>query len=195
MQDIQHPAAYESATRRYIIANAYKTWMKNTPRWQEIVELLEKRGKYYIEGNGYYGIPQVKYNEGFFGSLAKSLDDYGKLSEKQIQAVLKCVEQQAERKIQFDAIRDAKKASSKHVGEIGQRMELVLTCEHVIEFDSQFGLMHICLMRDAEGNRVVYKGSKYLLDKGETQTFKATIKDHSERDGELQTLIARPVAI
>ena len=45
---------------------------------------------------------------------------------------------------------------------------------------------------DADGNVVVYKGSTTVGEKGETVTLKATIKDHGEREGVNQTIIARP---
>lgn len=52
--------------------------------------------------------------------------------------------------------------------------------------------VHIC--RDEAGNTVVYKG-KSIAAKGDTIVVKATIKAHGERDGEKQTVIARPAVI
>ena len=52
--------------------------------------------------------------------------------------------------------------------------------------------VHIC--RDQDGNTVIYKG-KEIAKKGQTVTLKATVKDHGERDGEKQTVIARPANI
>lgn len=86
-------------------------------------------------------------------------------------------------------------AASRHVGEIGERIDLELTVEHIIRFDPYcYGAppsaLFIC--RDVAGNRVIYKGSAWLADKGETVAVRATVKDHDERNGELQTIISRP---
>lgn len=192
---IQHPDAYATATRARIIANAFKTWKKNTPRSSEIIDLLERKGKYLAEGHGYHSLPEVRYTEGFFGSLAKALDGYGKLTEKQIEAVLKCVDRDNERKAEFDAKREAQKSLSSHVGEVGKRQVFTLTCDHVVELPSDYGLLCINLLRDEDGNRIIYKGGKHLLNKGETAQFKATVKEHSERNGEKQTVVSRPALV
>lgn len=87
------------------------------------------------------------------------------------------------------------KAASEHVGQVGDRLELRLTCEKVLgpfgEKFSMYGQSYIALMRDQAGNRVVYKGGRPPLGEGQEGTFKATVKDLSERDGEKQTVISR----
>ena len=84
------------------------------------------------------------------------------------------------------------KAPSMHVGSIGEKITLKLTCEKVIRIDSQFGstLMNLC--RDANGNVVVYKGNVDFLRQGETGEVKATVKDHTVYNNTAQTLILRP---
>ena len=46
-------------------------------------------------------------------------------------------------------------------------------------------------MRDGDGNRIVYKGGTPPLGEGDAAKFRVTIKEHGERDGEKQTVIAR----
>lgn len=190
---VQYPEAYDAAIKRNIMANARKTWERNTPDALDIAAYLDKKGTYTIEGSrANYWIPERAYTENFVGSLAKALDTYGKLSPNQCEAVRKCMVKDQERQAGFKAIRDAKKVLSNHIGTVGERIDLTLTVAHIVEIPTDFGLMLIHIMADADQNRVIYKGSKRLADKGETITLKATIKDHGERDGEKQTIIARP---
>lgn len=186
---VQHPEAYEAAIRRNIMLNARKTWERNTPDADIIAAYLDKKGTYMRE-TGY--IPELAYTDNFFGSLAKALNTYGKLTPNQCEAVRKCMAKDQERQAGFNAIREARKALSGHIGTVGERIDLTLTIAHIVEIPTDYGLMLIHIMSDANQNRVIYKGSKRLADKGETVTLKATIKDHGERDGEKQTIIARP---
>ena len=57
----------------------------------------------------------------------------------------------------------------------------------------------VFVTEDSDGNVVVYKGSGHLYNadgqgatKGDKVAVKATIKEHGERDGVKQTIIARP---
>lgn len=83
-----------------------------------------------------------------------------------------------------------------HIGAIGNRLELQGVIKSVIEFqrttrfsyyDSGAGYV---TKIDIDGSDVVYFG--HLGAKGETVRVKATIKDHSIRDGRKQTVISRP---
>jgi hypothetical protein len=93
--------------------------------------------------------------------------------------------------------REAAKAASRHVGVVGERIELEVTLDHKLAYESNFrfggGAFYIYLFKDSSGNRVVYKTSSGLgvMNKGETFKLRATVKEHGERDGELQTIIAR----
>lgn len=140
--------------------------------------------------------PATKFNNSpFLIKLREQLREWGNLSEKQTQAVRDSlaraegliVERDAERKARTEADR----AQSKHVGEVGQRLQLTITCERNFSFESQFGTTFINICRDEEGNVLVYKGGKEF-ERGQTYTGKATVKAHDERDGVAQTLIARP---
>lgn len=83
-----------------------------------------------------------------------------------------------------------------HVGALGERLVLSGVIKSVIEFqrtvrfsyyDSGAGYV---TKLDVDGNDVVYFG--HLGDKGTAVKVKATIKDHTIRDGRKQTIIARP---
>jgi hypothetical protein len=88
------------------------------------------------------------------------------------------------------------KAASRHIGVAGERAVFTLHVEHVI--DVSFGSFpriyrYINLMRDEDGNRVVYIGNS--MCKGDTVRGKWTVKEHGERDGELQTVVCRPTKV
>ena len=83
-------------------------------------------------------------------------------------------------------------ATSRHVGSVGERRDFSLTVKNVLTFASEFGNLYVNICHDADGNVIVYKGSKGW-DRGAI-TVKATIKAHEMRDGVAQTLIARPKA-
>ena len=180
---IENPIAYENAIHRRIITNAQKTWRKNTERAGEIESALD------------YGRKVDGYEDSFMGSMAAAFDRFGKLTEKQCAAILKGIDARAAKRAEWAAARAVAAAASRHIGNVGERITITLTCDHVIEFDGMYGTTYINLMRDADGNRIVYKGGKCLADKGNNVTVKATIKEHGERDGERQTIIARPTTI
>lgn len=100
----------------------------------------------------------------------------------------------AERTAAFEAAKQAQRDNSQHVGNVGERIELVLTVGKVLRFESQnygWPATYINLCKDASGNAVVYKGSNGWAE-GETIVVKATVKEHGERDGVKQTIIQRP---
>jgi hypothetical protein len=92
------------------------------------------------------------------------------------------------------------KAASVHVGRVGDRQDLQLTCEKLLDYSERsrgylVRAFYIALMRDSEGNRIVYRGGNPPLGEGQQGRFRVTIKEHGERDGELQTVIQRAKSI
>jgi hypothetical protein len=83
---------------------------------------------------------------------------------------------------------------SQHFGTIGERQNVTFEVTFFVRFESHnygWPASYLTVGRTPEGNVVVYKGS-HRWDKGETVTAKWTIKDHDERDGVAQTVLARP---
>jgi len=86
----------------------------------------------------------------------------------------------------------------RHVGTVGQRIEVRLTCERIIRivgvpqgyWDTGVIYLHIC--KDAEGNHYLYKGAGKFLKEGQTGTVRATVVSHKEYNGQPQTKINRP---
>jgi hypothetical protein len=83
---------------------------------------------------------------------------------------------------------------SEHVGEVGQRVDLELTVERVIESESQYGALRIMSMRDASNNLFVWKtGSRGSSDvkAGQCLKIRGKVKRHGEFRGEKQTELTR----
>ena len=129
----------------------------------------------------------VETADPFLADLNRKLREDGRLSDAQVAAARKVLDRFAERTRQ--------RASSQFVGEIGQRLELTLTVEHVIQLPSYaYGWapssIHLC--RDEHGNRVVYTGSGSFAGKGATVRVKATVSGHEVYKDEQQTQLQRP---
>lgn len=135
------------------------------------------------------------YEENVLRDMISKLVRYGSMSDKQWAFAATLVAKIAARPV-IAAKREAelveKRATSRHIGTVGERRDFVLTIVATPSFESQYGTMTINICDDAAGNVVVYKG-KRLGEKGATVTLKATVKAHGERDGVAQTIINRPV--
>jgi hypothetical protein len=186
---IENPVAYENAIKRNILANANKTWYASTPRASEIDEALNA------------GRTNNGYTDSFIGSVAEAYDKYGKLSEKQSQAVLKGIDAHAARKAEWANQKAALNATLQHLGAVGEKITLTLTIVHIVLIDGIYGASYIFIMEDADKNIVIYKGNSAVVAytpedavrvKGDTFTISATVKEHGVRNGVKQTVIQRP---
>lgn len=83
------------------------------------------------------------------------------------------------------------RAASTHQGEVGKRVELALTVERVTDVDSQYGTVHIHVMRDLDGNVYVWKTGSKRIAPGTECKGKCTIKAHTEYNGVAQTELSR----
>jgi hypothetical protein len=115
---------------------------------------------------------------------------------------------EAERKAKEDAERRAReeeekrimeqKAISQFIGQVGDKVDMDAVLDHRAWFEIPsfrgFGTdtMHIYTFRDPDGNAIIWKTSKGLVfENGERVHLKGTIKEHSEYDGEKQTVLTR----
>lgn len=186
---IENEAAYDRAIKRNIVANARKTFERNTPDYDAIVCCISD-GRKYDEGGYFLG-----YTDNFLGSLASALDTYGKLSPAQCDAVRKIIAKQAERRLEWDNKQAALNAARQHLGAVGDKITLTLTLKKVIAIDTMYGTSFIHILEDASRNVVIYKGNSqalYNVNEGDTVTLAAVVKEHGVRDGVKQTVIARP---
>lgn len=127
--------------------------------------------------------------------MQEALVEWGGLTDKQTDLVRRALARAEERFAKAQQRRDeriaAERATSKHVGTVGARIEFTLTVDKVFTFDGFHGTTFINICKDVDGNVIVYKGSNGF-EEGETVRVKATVKAHGERDGVAQTIIARP---
>ena len=197
----------EGAYVAHAVARITSNWVKgNRARWQAAHADAQRLQDWLLEQGEFAPAPDhndiwrshpmaIKGNGGFIDllrKLAADLDECGGLSDKQTEIVRNALARQqqflTERKAKFAAA----DAGSQHIGTVGQRINFELTLNWVKYFEGAFGATYIHGLKDADGNVVIYKGSKCLGEKGATVKVKATIKDHSEREGVKQTLISRP---
>lgn len=183
---IENPVAYESAIKRNIISNARKTFLRTVDDAEALIDfLVSKSGK----------------NNSFCDSLLHSLDSYGKLTEKQCEAIRNSMHRETEMRAKWAADNAAKNATRKYLGEVGKKIEITLTVksEFLVEkpkfhyYDSSFTCIRIC--EDADGNVIVFSGTASFPNKGQTATITATVKTHRDYKGTPQTVISRPKII
>jgi len=127
-------------------------------------------------------------------SIVDKLVRYGSISDPQVALVSKLLVDNADRPrrdAELQAKREEEAATSKYVGSLGERAEFELTVDFTTSFDTQFGIMHVHIMRDATGNVIVYKGSS-IAKRGERIKVKGTVKEHKAYKGVAQTIISRP---
>lgn len=83
---------------------------------------------------------------------------------------------------------------SQHVGTIKERREFTLKVNRVMALAGDFGVTHLHLMEDADGNRFKWFGSTSLDESEDFVTVKATVKNHGEYKGIKETILNRVVA-
>lgn len=192
------PAKYEAAIARNIANNRRKGgYARFAAAFEDadiLIDFVECRvsdaqiAHYARTGHG-------KEDASFIDACWAGIQTFGGLTEKQALAVRSIIAKNAERKAQYRA----EALTKVHVGTVGERRDFDLTVKFTTSYDTQFGTTWVFVMEDTEGNVVVYKGSAWLynaaknmVEKGDTVSLKATIKEHGERDGVKQTIIARP---
>lgn len=83
-----------------------------------------------------------------------------------------------------------------YVGQIGERLDLTLTLVKIFSYTTVYGATCIgatCIHKfsDIEGNTLFWKTSPKGMEEGSTYSVRGTIKEHSEYNGQKQTVITR----
>lgn len=126
----------------------------------------------------------------FLSDLLAKLEQYGSLSDRQLDAAVRVCQRREEE-------REAG-AASQHLGTVGERREFTLTTVRVIELEpNQYGVAYVHLCDDDGGNRVVYIGGGNAISRepGVVSRIKATVSKHDDRNGVKQTIVKRPSAL
>ena len=182
---IYDEAAYERAIARNIRDNAYKTWSRTHEDFADLHNYLD----WAYETLG---------NDSFLWKMADSLSQYGKLTEKQTQAVRDSLARSNARKAERAAAIESQKKldrdNSGYVGELKQRLVFKhLTCVHTTGWETDYGYTFLYVCSDEEQNKIIMKvTTDQGIEKGDVFDVKATVVEHSERDGVKQTRINRP---
>ena len=82
-------------------------------------------------------------------------------------------------------------SESEYVGSIGERLELFLTVEKVIELDNNLGRSSMHIMRDDCGNSYVWTTASKTWSVGSEHHIKGTVKDHRKYRNQCQTILTR----
>ena len=96
------------------------------------------------------------------------------------------------RAAKLESLKQAARDASKHLGTVGKREVFEIKVKKVLEFGGYYGatFLHIC--ETTSGSVVIYKtGSRLDVREGATIRVKATVSEHTERDGVAQTVIKR----
>lgn len=83
------------------------------------------------------------------------------------------------------------KAQSKYVGEIGERIDIEGVARLVSSRDGRWGTTNLYIIKDLDGNTLKYSGTNHYGEKVKIRG-RFTVKQHTEYNGELQTVINRP---
>jgi hypothetical protein len=151
----------------------------------------------------------------FFDKIYLSILKWGAPTQGQADAIRRIIDQEDAKKAEW-AARDAR---SEHIGVVGDKIEVEAVVYFQTGFSSQWGCTTITGFR-AGDNIIIHKGTPPKVDgakperwnsrydetthtwvqydfkreiaKGDRVILKATIKEHSERNGVKQTIVTRP---
>lgn len=82
-------------------------------------------------------------------------------------------------------------SDSEYVGEVGDRLEIVVTVDKAVELNGYYGRSTMHIMHDYEGNTIVWTTSAKNLVPGNEYTLRGTIKAHNTYKNEKQTILTR----
>jgi hypothetical protein len=96
-----------------------------------------------------------------------------------------------ERRQAREAAINAQREASDYVGEVGKRIDLsIAEMKLLTSWGTQWGMTWLYKFTDTDGNVLVWFASRPLDTEG-VNRIRATVKDHTERDGVKQTVITR----
>ena len=87
--------------------------------------------------------------------------------------------------------------TSEFQGEVGERLELILTVEKAIELEGYYGVSTCYTMRDYDGNCFVWitSSTKARLEIEKEYHIRGTVKEHKTYKRQKQTILSRCVLI
>ena len=159
---IEHPEAYKEATKARIIANANKTFVKNHP------DTIEKIESFLMAGRIDKVHGKTIYSNNFVGSLASAYDKYGKLTEKQVEIVLKLSDEKQARIEAYKKALAEQKAKSAFVGVENEKVMVTVKVAKVLRMSAPSfsyydrASQEMYIMTDDSGNTYVYRTKSFF---------------------------------
>lgn len=80
---------------------------------------------------------------------------------------------------------------SQHVGQIGDRLDFVATCDRASMNQSAFGISYFYVFSDEDKNIYTWGTSARVLEEGQTYHIRGTVKDHTTFRNTKQTALTR----
>ena len=161
---IRNESAYEKGRNNAILANARKTFRAKYED-HEIIEATIAWGRLIDDDRN----DRPTYSENFFGSLAKAYDTYGKLTEKQVEAIRKVIADRAAKKAEWASKDAALNAQRIWLGEVGEKIVVELTLKKCIEIERPScgyydnNVSFLLILEDADRNVVIYRGTSNAI--------------------------------
>lgn len=91
-----------------------------------------------------------------------------------------------------ESMKESERKTSEYIGEIGQRLTVdIAEMALVTSWETQWGWTYLYKFVDTKGNVLIWFASRCIE---QAKKIKATVKDHTERDGVKQTVITRCTA-
>lgn len=125
----------------------------------------------------------------FLRDVIKTILQKGKISPAQINAMTNVIERE-KFKDQRDIAEAARRKVAKHIGKIGERIEVDVLKIAGIRYDSAYGGGVISILRTPDGSTLKTFGRCPLV-KGDSARIVCTVKAHEDYNGEPQTLVVR----
>ena len=219
---VEHEAAYVNAAESIIKSRAMEKKLREFIAANQDGEALIKfiASKAFTWATDYDWAKSYNNIHGltprnFFDKIHLSVLEWGAPTQGQADAVRRIMAQESEKKAQW-AARDAR---STHIGKVGDKIEFEAVVYFQTEFEGAFGYVTITGFR-AGDDIIIHKGTAPKVDgaeattvnshydynthkwvqrdfkrevaKGDRVILKATIKEHSDRNGVKQTIVTRP---
>ncbi len=200
---IQNEARYEAAKQARIRNNARigkeRRWKESNADAQRVSDFLFGDGEFkstpYTDAHGEERLrmhPVRKAAHGaFFAKMVDTLLEWGALTDKQTAVVVSMIERAEARVAECESQKAQEQAACEHVGTVGERITIEGAIFFTTHYETDYGTTHVTGIKDAAGNIFIQKGVR-LGQRGDNVWIKATVKEHTVRDGVKQTIICRP---
>lgn len=91
--------------------------------------------------------------------------------------------------------KNAPKTTSEYIGNVGDKLELNVILTKIFTYETHFTYYgetnYIYKFKDESGNTLIWKTGCKDIEEGQTYRIKGTIKEHSEYEGDKQTVMTR----